>query len=155
MHLETRVHIECGEGLVQQQNVAMENPVLRQRHAPPHASGKLRGVVIREVNKSDAAKPGFRLFFGFGGGSVRPNEPRLDILENGFPRQQRFLLEQIGSAWVNSRQGFSEYGDLSRGGREQTGRNVQQCGFAASGWSHQRHEFARLDGEGELIQSPE
>lgn len=155
MHLQASVDIERGERFVEQQDVAVQDPVLGQRHTSPHASRELSRVVIGEVNKSDPGEPSFRLFFGFRSRTVRPPEPRRNVLKNCFPGQQRFLLEQIGSTRVNSRQGFSEYGDPARGGREQTSRNVQQCGFAASGWSHQRHEFARLDGERESIQCPE
>ena len=155
MHLETSVDVESGEGFVEQEQIAMKDPVLGQSGPLLHAAGKLRRIVIGKGGESDAFEPDFRLFFGPGRFGVRPARTGGDVLEDGFPGEKCVLLKEIGRAAIEPNQGGAEAGNGAGGGGEESGGEIQKSGFAAAGRADEGGELAGGDRAGDVRQGRE
>src|SRR5262245_9035848 len=102
LHAQARVDIESAERLVHEDQIGLDDPALGQRSAFPHPTAELIRVVAGEASKAGALNPNLGLFAGLA--SVKPpkRKAELDVVEDGFPGQERVLLEHVRSAAVDS-----------------------------------------------------
>src|SRR5439155_22539697 len=99
---------------------------LRQRDAPAHTAGELVRIVVAEAREADAPEPLVGPLQGVAALDAAELEPRGDVLSCAPPGQERFRLEQVAGAAVQSPQRLAGDADDSRGWCEQARRHVEQ-----------------------------
>ncbi len=139
-----REHVECGKGLIHEQDFGLNHQRTREADALFHAARKLLRVSALEAIQSDGIENAQGAFVALHSRHTASFERRFDVVEHSEPGKQSKALEDDGHARVLRRDGLPMPQDRTRRRRTESGQNPQQRGLTAAGGTEQGNDFAGL-----------
>ncbi len=98
LHLRANQRVEGAEGFVHDQHIGVGGQCPGQADPLAHATGELMGMMIGPFGQADDGQHFFGALTPFGRGDSAQLETELGVLDHGFVRQQREVLEDHGDA---------------------------------------------------------
>jgi len=147
--------IECGQRLIEKEDVGLEHQRAGECDALSFAAGELRGAAVLLSRKADeiedVADTGVDI------ADAMAAKTKLDVLADGEMRKECVTLEDgaditlVGLAMID---GFAVEKDVAGGGLFEAGDQAEGGRFAASGRPEEGEEFAARHREGDAVEGP-
>ena len=145
LHERAGLRVERAEGLVHQQNAGVDGERARDGGALLHAARQLRGIVVLESMQPDEIDELAGARLALVARHVLALQTVKHVLQNGFPWEQREMLEHDATIGPRPRDRLAINRDGSRFDRQESAHQVKQRRFSAAGGSEQRDEFLLID----------
>ncbi len=131
LHLQTRLAIECTEGLIHEQDLRIVGQRPSNRHTLHHAAGQLLGVVVGKPGQADFIDVVIDDLLALSGCHTATLEAELDVLPHRQPGEQRVALEHHAAIRTRPLNLLATDVDFAFRGLIQSGGEVQQTRLAA------------------------
>ena len=149
-----RQRIERAERFVEEQKSRFCRKRARDRDTLPHAARKLAGTLLQSSPETHGFEITLGLFNLARSLPVRKRglnrEP--DVFQCGKPGQQGVVLKDDRGMGVNASNALTPNGHRAGVGRQESGKNTDQCGFAGTRGPDDRNEFSFFDRKADTAQ---
>ena len=145
LHLDARLDVERGEGLVHQQDLRLHRERARDGDALAHAARELVGALLERFGKADPRQNLTRRLLALLGRHAAHGKAEADVLPNVQPGKERGLLEDQAALGRRSDDSLAMRVNCPRGWLLETRDEIKQSAFAAAGRPQKNDELAWLD----------
>jgi hypothetical protein len=147
-----RLFVDCGKGLVEQEDLGVDGERAGEADALAHAAGELMRIALLEAGEADRGDvaPGDLVALRLA--HAAELEAEGDVADHGRPGHQREVLEDEGALGAGAGDRAAGDADLA-GGRCQEARNdLQERGLAAAAGTEERGQSAPGETEIDRLQ---
>ena len=144
--------VQVRERLVEQQHLGLQHQRARDRDPLLLPARQLAGQAVVEAGEAEQGEPLARGGHALARGLRHPQSVA-DVLQHGHVRKQGVGLEHhahVASVAGEAGDVVAADEDLPAGRHLEAGDHSQRRRLSAAGWPEQRHQRARLDGEGDV-----